>query len=175
MFVGHAALAFAAKRASPGTSLGTLVAASFAIDLLWPVLLLAGVERVRIDPGNTAFTPLAFDAYPWSHSLAMVLVWSVLAAALTGAATRKYRPAWVVGLLVLSHRALDRTGTAAFVPFVLFSGAVWIAGPFSPPPPSAASVAVVGLALWLLPPWAAWFDRHRAPRDAAPGLTVPGL
>ena len=45
MFVGHFGVALAAKRAAPGTSLGTLVAASIWLDLVWPVLLLVGVER----------------------------------------------------------------------------------------------------------------------------------
>jgi len=53
MFIGHIAVGLAAKRLAPKTSLGLLVAAPVALDLLWPVLLLTGVERVRIDPGNT--------------------------------------------------------------------------------------------------------------------------
>ena len=73
MFVGHLAVALGAKRAAPRVPLAVLVAAAFALDLLWPLMLLAGIESVRIDPGNTAFTPLAFDHYPWSHSLATVL------------------------------------------------------------------------------------------------------
>jgi len=75
MFLGHFAVGFAAKRAAPKTSLGWLMAAPLLADLLWPIFLLAGWERVRIDPGNTAFTPLAFDAYPWSHSLVMMAAW----------------------------------------------------------------------------------------------------
>ena len=84
MFVGHLAVALAAKRVEPRAPLGVLVGAAFGLDLLWPVLLMAGVERVRIDPGNTAFTPLAFDHYPWSHSLVMACVWGAVTAAITG-------------------------------------------------------------------------------------------
>lgn len=36
------------------------MAALLLLDLIWPLLLLAGLERVEIDPGNTAFTALAF-------------------------------------------------------------------------------------------------------------------
>jgi hypothetical protein len=64
VFVGHVALAFASKRAQPAVSLGWFVAAVAAADLLWPVLLLAGVEHVRIAPGATAFTPFVFESYP---------------------------------------------------------------------------------------------------------------
>jgi len=107
MFLGHFGAGLAAKRLTPYTSLGTLIFAVQLLDLAWPTLLLLGIERVRVDPGNTRVTPLAFDYYPWSHSLLMSLAW---AAALTGvyAVFRRYRRgAWVVGAGVLSHWLLD--------------------------------------------------------------------
>ena len=67
MFVGHLAMALGAKTVAPRVPLGWLVAASFALDLLWPVLLLTGVGHVRIDPEN-GVTPRAFDSYPWELS-----------------------------------------------------------------------------------------------------------
>jgi hypothetical protein len=79
MFVGHTAVALVAKSREPRTSLALFVAAAFGLDLLWPIFLFQGLERVRIDPGNTEFTPLAFDSYPWSHSLLMALIWGLLA------------------------------------------------------------------------------------------------
>jgi hypothetical protein len=60
VFLAHVAVAFAAKPLAPRTSLGVLTAAVLLPDLVWPVLLLTGVEHVEIGPGNTAFTPLAF-------------------------------------------------------------------------------------------------------------------
>ncbi len=107
MYIGHLAAGFAAKRAAPRTSLGTLIAAACFIDLLWPIFLALGWERVRIDRGNTAFTPLDFESYPWSHSLAMTLLWSIVAGAAYFATRRYRRGAVVVGLLVTSHWVLD--------------------------------------------------------------------
>ena len=107
MFLGHYAVALGAKRAAPNTSLGTLVMASQFIDLLWPVLLLAGVEHVRIEPGNTAVTPLDFYDYPVSHSLVGVLLWGVVVGGLYFAFKRSWRNALVVGLAVISHWLLD--------------------------------------------------------------------
>ncbi len=52
MFIGHFAVALAAKKAAPRVSLGTLVLAAQLVDVLWPILLLFGAEHVRIDPGN---------------------------------------------------------------------------------------------------------------------------
>jgi len=74
MFIGHFALGFGAKRFAPRASLAVLLAAPLLPDLLWPVFLLTGWERVGIDPGNTRFTPLDLAYYPWSPSLLMCVV-----------------------------------------------------------------------------------------------------
>src|SRR5260221_9673329 len=69
MFIGHFAVGFGAKKAAPAVSLGTLFAACQLADLLWPTLVLTGIERVELQPGATAVTPLNFISYPYSHSL----------------------------------------------------------------------------------------------------------
>ena len=75
MFIGHFAVAFAAKRAAPGISLGTLFLAAQLADLVWPTLVLLGIEAFSIRPGITAVTPLDFTRYPYSHSLAGMALW----------------------------------------------------------------------------------------------------
>ena len=108
MFIGHYALAFGAKRMAPTVSLGMLFLACQFADLLWPTLLLLGIERVEIDPGNTAFTPLNFVSYPYSHSLVMLLAWSaVMALACRTMRGGTARAALVVAALVVSHFVLD--------------------------------------------------------------------
>jgi hypothetical protein len=108
MFLGHFALAFGAKRIAPAVSLGTLFMACQFADLLWPTFLALGVERVEIDPGNTVVTPLNFVSYPYSHSLVMIVVWSVVFA-LVYRAVRGPQPVAIatVGALVFSHYVLD--------------------------------------------------------------------
>lgn len=107
MFIGHFALGFAAKRAAPRTSLAALIAAASFIDILWPAFVLLGLETVRIDPGNTAFTALDFVSYPWTHSLAMVIGWGVVFALAYRALGGDRRGAWILGALVVSHWVLD--------------------------------------------------------------------
>jgi len=107
MFVGHFGLAFAAKRLAPRTGLGALGAASQWVDLVWPVLLLLGVERVRIAPGITAWTPLDFVHYPWTHSLLLSVAWGGAIGLAWLAATHDRRGALVMGALVASHWLLD--------------------------------------------------------------------
>lgn len=107
MFLGHFAAALAAKRAMPRASLGALVAAAQWPDLLWPVLLLLGVERVTVAPGDTAFTPLRFEAYPISHSLVATGGWALLGGAIWWLGSRDRRGAVLIALLVVSHWVLD--------------------------------------------------------------------
>jgi hypothetical protein len=107
MFIGHLAVALGAKKVAPKTSLGTLIISTQFLDLLWPIFLIFGVEHVRIDPGNTAVTPLDFYDYPISHSLITSVGWSILVG-LIYFAIRKYKiGAWVVGAGVFSHWILD--------------------------------------------------------------------
>ena len=107
MFAGHLAVALGARRIEPRAPLGALVTATYALDLLWPVFLLLGIETVRINPGDTAFTNLEFTSYPWSHSLIVVLVWGVIGGAIAYSALRGRRAAVVVGVVVVSHWFLD--------------------------------------------------------------------
>ena len=107
MFIGHIAVALGAKKAAPKVSLGTLIIAAQFVDLLWPVFLLIGLEHVRIDPGNTAFTPLDFYDYPISHSLVTGIGWAILFGIVYFAARRSYRNALILAGCVLSHWLLD--------------------------------------------------------------------
>jgi hypothetical protein len=107
VFIGHYAVAFASKRFAPLTSLGTLIAAASLLDLLWPIFILLGWEQVRIQPGNTAFTPLDFVSYPISHSLVAAIGWATLFALLYYALVRYGRGAILIWVGVLSHWVLD--------------------------------------------------------------------
>jgi hypothetical protein len=212
MFVGHLAVALGAKRATPRAPLAWLVAATFGLDLLWPIFLLAGIEEVRINPGDTAFTPLAFAYYPWSHSFVTAIAWGLLAGAIAAKRFQDRRVGAIIGATVPSHwildvvahrpdlplwpggpklglglwssipatfiveglfffamvelyrrafAARDRMGRWAFRALIAFVSAIWFLSPFSPPPPSVTAIIVVGLALWVLVPWARFIERHR--------------
>jgi hypothetical protein len=107
MFVGHFALGFAAKRVTPRVSLAVLFAAAQLADLLWPVLVAFGLEEVRIDPGNTAFTPLDFVSYPYSHSLLLLVIWGITFGWLYRLVTGDGRAFLLIAALVVSHWVLD--------------------------------------------------------------------
>ena len=120
MFLGHFAVALAAKRAAPTVSLGVLFLAAQLADLVWPVLLFAGIERVAIQPGITAVTPLDFVHYPWSHSAIALFAWGI-AFALAYRLARGGRAidALVLALLVFSHWVLDFASHRPDMPLTL--------------------------------------------------------
>jgi hypothetical protein len=218
VFIGHYALGFATKRVEPRLSLAWLLAAPQLLDLLWPIFVLTGIERVEIAPGNTAFTPLAFTHYPWSHSLAMSVIWAAAFAALVRQRVGTWRAAAFGAALVVSHwlldfvshiddmplwpggprvglglwrsvpatlaveitmyvagvllyvratRPRDRVGIWALAGLVIFLFVAYVANVLGPPPPSATAVAASALALWLIPLWGIWIERHRSAVSSA--------
>lgn len=158
MFAGHMAAAWAARRVAPGVSPGWLMAAALLPDLVWPVLVLAGVEQVMIHPGATAFTPLVFPWYPWSHGLAAAVV---LGGALAWVAARQQARARLVLVgLAVSHWVLDVVTHAPDMP--LWPGSPRIGlGLWNSIP---ATLAVEG-ALWAGA--VGWYWRAARPRAAA--------
>ena len=107
MFLGHFGVGFGAKAAAPRVSLGTLFLAAQFTDLVWPTLLLLGLETVEIAPGITRVTPLDFTSYPITHSLLAVLAWGALFAAAYALLKKYPKGAWVCGAAVVSHWVLD--------------------------------------------------------------------
>ena len=106
MFIGHFAVAYAAKRLAPRSSLGTLFFAAQFLDLLWPLLVLAGIERLSLAPPGDGY-PLVFEHYPWSHSLLAALLWGVIVGGVYWSVRRDRRAALVIGALVPGHWLLD--------------------------------------------------------------------
>ncbi|MCW9066606.1 MAG: hypothetical protein OQJ78_09945 [Ignavibacteriaceae bacterium] len=107
MFIGHYGAGFAGKKFSKSASLGTYFMAAQWVDLIWPILILLGIEKVEIEPGISSVTPLNFSYYPFTHSLAGVLVWAILFGTIYYYIKKNYKTSIILGLLVLSHWFLD--------------------------------------------------------------------
>ncbi len=107
MFIGHYGAGFAGKKFDKSPSLGTYFMAAQLVDLLWPLFLLLGIERVKIESGNTAVTPLDFVYYPFSHSLIGVIFWALLFGLVYFLFKKNIKAAFVLGLIVISHWFLD--------------------------------------------------------------------
>lgn len=107
MFIGHFAVGLLAKKNEKQPSLALLFIAVQLLDLLWPVFILLGIETMSIDPGNTKLTHLDFEYYPYSHSLLMALVWSLLLGLGYFMFTKNKNGSLLLGALVFSHWILD--------------------------------------------------------------------
>src|SRR5262245_6383987 len=109
MFVGHYGVSLAAKRWAPQLSLGWLFLAVQVLDLVFASFVLAGIEKMAIVPGFTAYNPYDLYFMPYSHSLVGALTWSVLLGLLTRALIGRKggAPAIAIGVCVFSHWLLD--------------------------------------------------------------------
>jgi hypothetical protein len=170
MFVGHYAAALAAKAVEPRAPLWGYVAACQLVDIGWAGLVMAGVEKVRVDPTLPGST---LDLYhmPWTHSLPAAVVWSLAAVALARWALKlPPRAAFVVGAVVFSHWLLD---------FLVHRPdlALWFGGPKvglglwnQPVPEQAVEIGLLALA------GMAWTARRKtAQRSAWPAVLFVGL
>ncbi len=160
MFIGHFGVGFGAKSLAPKVSLGVLFLGAQFVDLLWPTLLLLGIERVRVVPGATAVTPLSFDYYPFSHSLLAVFGWAILISCGYFALRRERIGALVLGLLVLSHWGLDALVHQPDLP--LYPGSATLVGLdawSSFPVTLSIEIPLFALGVWL-------YSRATSPKDA---------
>lgn len=169
MFIGHFGVGFAAKRYAPRVSLGVLFLAAQFIDLLWPTLLLLGVERVAIAPGTTVVTPLDFEHYPVSHSLLAVVGWAVLVGGGYLALRGARREALVLALLVISHWLLDALVHRPDLPLAPFGEARVGLGLWN----SLSATLLVEMPLFFVGAW--FYARATRARDAAGRWGLWGL
>lgn len=122
MFIGHYAVGLLAKKNQQLPSLAMMFIAVQLLDLIWPILVLLGIESMSIDPGNTRLTHLNFEFYPYSHSLLMAVGWAFLLGLGYFLFTKNKRGSWVLGGLVLSHWVLDFITHRPDLPLSPFTG-----------------------------------------------------
>jgi hypothetical protein len=132
MFVGHYAVALAAKSVEPRARFWTYAGACQLVDIGWSAFIMGGIEKMRVDPHLPGS---ALDLYfmPYTHSLPGAAAWSIAAALLAKPLLRlPWRAAAMVGLVVFSHWILDLLVHRPDL-------ALWFGGP------------KVGLGLWNYP------------------------
>jgi hypothetical protein len=113
MFVGHYSIAFAAKSEKNKIPFWVLFVAVQFLDYVWATLVLLGIEKLRVIKGFTAGSMLDSYFHPYSHSLVMAVIWSVIAAfvykAICGRHGSHYSKSapLIIGIAVFSHWILD--------------------------------------------------------------------
>ena len=162
MFVGHYAVAIAAKTVEPRAPLWTYVGACQLVDIGWSGLIMAGVEKMHANPQIVGGAGLDLYFMPYTHSLPGALAWSVGAALLALLLLRlPAQAALAVGLTVFSHWPLDLLVHHPDLP-------LWFGGPkvgFGfwdyPVPEMALELGLVAVAA------AAWTARRKAVGERA--------
>jgi membrane-bound metal-dependent hydrolase YbcI (DUF457 family) len=168
VFIGHFALGFAAKRLAPRVSLAVLFGAAQLADMIWPVFLALGLEQARIDPGNTAMTPLDFVSYPYSHSLLFLAIWGVLLAWIYRLVAGKGRVSAVLAALVVSHWVLDFVTHRPDMPLYPGGTKMGLSLWNSIPATVAIETAMFAVGIWI-------YARTTRARDAAGRWGLAGM
>lgn len=132
MLAGHYAAAYALKAARPQVPLWALFVAVQAVDIVFFVLALTGVEGLAVNPGEDG--PLAMNLVyiPYTHSLALNLAYAC-AIAVAGVLAKRTVAGMVLAAALLSHWLLDLFVHMRDLPLTV------------------AATAKVGLGLWRYP------------------------
>jgi hypothetical protein len=117
VLVGHYAPALVGKAVEPRVPLWVLLVAVQLVDVAWAVLVLLGVERVRIVPGLPS-NPLVLEHMPFTHGLVATVVWTS-AAYLSTRWRFGDRGALVVAAAVASHWFCDLLVHRADLPLLV--------------------------------------------------------
>ena len=110
VFIGHYGPAFGAKAAARRVPLWVYFVAVQWLDVVWSVLVLPGVEKVKIVPGFTQGSPLDLYYMPYTHGLIGALVLSAFFGSVVALIVRGARPGvvlFVVAAAAFSHWLLD--------------------------------------------------------------------
>jgi hypothetical protein len=107
MFIGHFAIAFLLAYIFPGVPIWVaLVGVSFP-DILWSVFIFSGKEKLVVDPKNPLQTGLRFQKLPYSHSLILTNVLSLVVGGVIALLIHNPLAALVFVLGSASHWLLD--------------------------------------------------------------------
>ena len=123
MFIGHLAIAFILKKFHKKLSLGLTFFAVFFVEMVWAILVLAGIERVNIVAGFTAYNDLQLVFMPYSHGLVATIFWGALAYVIFRfiwgrLGTTKALAGAVMATAVVSHFVLDFVSHTADLPLI---------------------------------------------------------
>lgn len=112
MYIGHYGVSYALKKVDREAPLSHLFIGVQLMDVAWSVLVLLGIEKVKIVPGFMKASALNLYFMPFTHSLEGALGLSLLAFIAylllrKGALQARLKTALVMGFSVFSHWLLD--------------------------------------------------------------------
>jgi hypothetical protein len=151
MFIGHYGVSFAAKPVGTRVPLWVWFIAVQWLDVIWSVLVLIGIEKLRIVPGFTEANPYDLYYMPYTHGLPGSIVCSLILGGIVALFTTGNRGATVllVAAASFSHWILDLVVHTSDLPLYDNTAKVgfglWRHVAFSLP----LELIVLGLGAWL--------------------------
>jgi len=131
MFVGHYSVSFLGKTLKRSLPLWVWFIAVQWMDVLWSILVLLGIEKLRIVPGFTESNALDLYYMPYTHGLPGSIACSL-----------------VLGVIVALFVRTDRVKTVLFIAAASFSHWVLDLVVHTPDLPLYDNSAKVGFGLW---------------------------
>ncbi len=109
MFIGHYGPAFGAKAILRSVPLWVLFVAVQWLDIVWSILVMAGVEKLNVIPGFTQGSALDLYYMPYTHGLIGALILSAIFGGGVAAFNKSKRGLVfvIVAAAVFSHWILD--------------------------------------------------------------------
>jgi len=107
VFVGHYGPAFGLKRWAPAAPMWSLAIGVQLVDVVWALLVPAGVEKIRITPGFTASNSLDLQYIPFTHGLTATIGWAAMFGIAIWLVYKQSRAGVAAGLAVFSHWIAD--------------------------------------------------------------------
>lgn len=170
MFVGHFAASVAAKAARPALPFWACVGAAQLLDIGWGSLVIAGVEKLRFDPALPG-SPLDLYFMPYTHSLPMAALWSLLAGWLAVRlwGHREAAAGWWIAAVVFSHWLADLLVHRPDLPLGLYEPKLGLSLWNLPLLEMIVEIGLLGLAMCI---WIAGRKQARQPARPAIGWFV---
>ena len=109
MFIGHYGVSLAAKPLRPRVPLWVWFIAVQWMDVVWSILVLLGIEKLRIVPGFTEANALDLYYMPYTHGLPGSIALSLLLGAIVAAfvSDKRATTLFLVAAASFSHWVLD--------------------------------------------------------------------
>jgi len=108
MLIGHYGASLLVRKFEPKLRVSAIFVAAQWLDIVWCVLVLVGLEHLRIVPGITATNGLDLYFMPYSHSMAAAVIWGAMALVVCRCGFgMEWKTAAMLAAIVSGHWLLD--------------------------------------------------------------------
>ena len=122
MYIGHYAVAAALVTLVPASPVTPIAVGVAWPDLVWPVLVVIGRERVTVNRNDPLQRSIRFDSYPFSHSLVLSNLFTLVPAVIVAFLYDSVLLGVLFWVATLSHWVLDLVVHLPDLPILGFGG-----------------------------------------------------